>query len=193
VGITKKKKQQIKKSETICFPNKIESNGIIYDDGYKKIEKITAQFDGFNKEYFVSDFGEKAALLVINNNRILLTRQYRLLINGLSYEIPGGKVDKDESPEQTAIRECFEETGISCSKLEPLIVYDPDLEYTRNRTYVFFTNELNNTHTQSSNKHDWLPYNQCLKMIENGKITDSLSLITILAYNTKIEKHLNSK
>ena len=187
MGITKKKKQQIKKSETICFPNKIESNGIIYDDGYKKIEKITDQFDGFTKEYFVSDFGEKAAVLVFRDNCILLTRQYRLLINKLSYEVPGGKVDNSEDPEDTAIRECFEETGVRCSNLKPLIAYDPDLEYTRNHTHVFYTHDTENSQTQLSGKHKWLPFNDCLNMIEQGIIMDSLSIIAIFAY--KITKN----
>jgi 8-oxo-dGTP pyrophosphatase MutT (NUDIX family) len=188
VRIDKKKKRETKTCETISLPHSIESNGIVYDDGYKQIEKITAQFDSFNKEYFVSDFGEKAALLVFNNNHILLTRQYRLLINDLSYEVPGGKVDKGEHPEQTAIRECFEETGIRCSDLKPLIAYDPDLEYTRNHTHVFYSHDTENAKTQLSEKHKWLPFNDCLEMIEQGIITDSLSIITIFAYKVKKEK-----
>ena len=179
------KGQKIYVEETTSLPLSTKSEGIVYEDPYKKIEKITAKFDGFSKEYFVSDFGEKAAVLVFQDNCILLTRQYRLLINKLSYEVPGGKVDKDENPEDTAIRECFEETGVLCSDLKPLIAYDPDLEYTRNHTHVFYTHVIENTQNQLSEKHKWLPFNNCLKMIEQGRITDSLSIITILAYKVK--------
>ena len=182
------KKREVKTSETINLPHKIKSNGIVYEDGYKKIEKITAHFDSFNKEYFVSDFGEKSAVLVFRDNYVLLTRQYRLLINKLSYEVPGGKVDNGENPEDTAIRECFEETGVRCSDLKPLIAYDPDLEYTRNHTHVFYTHETENDQIQLSGKHRWLPFNDCLKMIEQGIITDSLSIITLLAYKVKNRK-----
>ena len=185
MGIEKKNKQITKTNETISLPYNIESNGIVYEDLYKKIEKFTAEFDGFRKEYFVSDFGEKAAVLVFRDNYVLLTRQYRLLINKLSYEVPGGKVDNGENPEDTAIRECFEETGVRCSNLKPLINYDPDLEYTRNHTHVFYTHDTENAKTQLSEKHKWLPFNDCLKMIEQGRITDSLSIITILAYKVK--------
>ena len=188
MGIEKKNKQVTKTNETISLPYNIESNGIVYEDPYKIIEKITAEFDGFSKEYFVSDFGEKAAVLVFRDNCILLTRQYRLLINKLSYEVPGGKVDKDENPKDTAIRECFEETGVRCSDLKPLIAYDPDLEYTRNHTHVFYTNDIEKNQTQHLDKHEWLPFNDYSKMIEQGKITDSLSIITILAYKVKSRK-----
>ncbi|MBC8182558.1 NUDIX hydrolase [candidate division KSB1 bacterium] len=171
--------------ETTSLPLNTKSQGIVYEDRYKKIEKITAEFDGFSKEYFVSDFGEKAAVLVFRDNCVLLTRQYRLLINKLSYEVPGGKVNSGENPEDTAIRECFEETGVRCSNLKPLITYDPDLEYTRNHTHVFYTHDTENAKTQLSGKHRWLPFNDCLKMIEQGIITDSLSIITLLAYKVK--------
>ena len=185
MGIEKKNKQVTKTNETISLPYNIESNGIIYEVPYKKIEKITAKFDGFSKEYFVSDFGEKAAVLVFRDNFILLTRQYRLLINKLSYEVPGGKVDNSEDPEDTAVRECFEETGVRCSNLKPLITYDPDLEYTRNHTHVFYSHDTEDTQTQLSGKHKWLPFNDCLNMIEQGIITDSLSIITLLAFKVK--------
>ena len=181
------KKRETKTNETISLPYNIESNGIVYEDPYKKIEKFTAEFDGFRKEYFVSDFGEKAAVLVFRDNYVLLTRQYRLLINKLSYEVPGGKMDNGEDPEDTAIRECFEETGVRCSNLKPLITYDPDLEYTRNHTHVFYSHDTEDTQAQLSGKHKWLPFNDCLNMIAQGIIMDSLSIIAIFAY--KITKN----
>ena len=182
------KGQKIHINETVSLPLTIESQGIVYEDRFKKIEKITAEFDGFSKEYFVSDFGEKAAVLVFRDNYVLLTRQYRLLINRLSYEVPGGKVGSSESPEEAAIRECFEETAVRCKNLKPLIAYDPDLEYTRNHTHVFYTHEIEDEQTQLSGKHKWLSFNDCLKMIEQGIITDSMSIITFLAYKVKNPK-----
>ncbi len=175
----------LNESETLSIPNKIKSEGIVYEDGYKKIEKITAKFDDFNKEYFVSDFGEKSALLASCNDHILLTRQYRLLINDLSYEIPGGKVNNDEVAEEAAIRECYEETGLLFNNLEPLITYDPDLEYTKNRTHVFFVNDSRNIYNRNSKKYEWLPYKKCIEMINKRVIMDSLSIIAILAFSLK--------
>ena len=51
-------------------------------------------------------------MLVPRKNCVLITRQYRLLINNLSYEVPGVTVDNVENQEKTAMRKCFEETGI---------------------------------------------------------------------------------
>ena len=180
-----KKDSEATIGETVSMPKIIESHGFVYEDRFKAIERITADFGGFTKEYFVSDFGEKAAVLAIRDSDILLVSQYRLLIDNLSYEVPGGKVDDGESPEEAAIRECLEETGVRCENLKPLIAYDPDLEYTRNHTYVFYTHEIEYDQFQRSDMHKWLPFNDCLKMIEQGIIRDSLSIITLLAYKVK--------
>ena len=184
------KGQKIHSDETTEQPLSTKSQGIVYEDDYKKIEKITAEFDGFSKVYFVSDFGEKAAVLVFRDNCVLLTRQYRLLINKLSYEVPGGKVNSGESPEEAAKRECFEETGVHCHTLKPLITYDPDLEYTRNHTYVFYTNGIEKNYSQVSDKHEWLPIDECLQMIKDEIITDSLSIITLMAYQLRIANYI---
>ena len=61
-------------SETTSLPKSIQSHGLVYSDKFKRIERITAKFDGFNKEYFVSDFGEKSAVLVLCDNYVLLLR-----------------------------------------------------------------------------------------------------------------------
>ncbi len=41
------------------------------------------------------------------------------------YEIVAGIIDKGENPEQTAVRECFEETGCKVKKIHPIQSYFP--------------------------------------------------------------------
>jgi len=173
--------------ETILLPIKIERRGVVYQDQYKKIERIEALFDSFSKEYFVSDSGKKAAVLVIRNDEVLLTRQYRLLLNGLSYEIPGGKVNEYEDAKDAAVRECLEETEVRCSNLKPLICFNPDLDCSKNYTQVFFTKETEEI-TKDAAQRAWIPYNECIEMIFAEKISDSLSVIAILAYFTMMKK-----
>ena len=42
---------------------------------------------------------------------VILIRQYRYAVNAFLWEFPAGSVDKGESPEQAARRECHEEIG----------------------------------------------------------------------------------
>ena len=64
-----------------------------------------------------------AILAFVDDDKIILERQYRGPINKYLYEIPAGHVDPGESPKQTAMRELKEETGYTASKLSFLARY----------------------------------------------------------------------
>ena len=171
-------------SETTSLPLSIEPQEIVYQDRNQRIQRILARFDGFNKEYYVSDHGRRAAIVAVRNGEILLVRQYRLIINALSYEIPGGRVSENETPEAAAIRECLEETGVQCLNLKPLIGYHPSLDIWKNYTQVFYSEELEEIAKDSSDRRVWIPLARCIDMVFAQQIVDSLSIVALLAYHT---------
>ena len=173
-------------SETTLLPLSIEPQELVYQDRNQKIHRIVAQFDGFTKEYYVSDHGQRAAVVAVRNGEVLLVRQYRLLINGLSYEIPGGRVYENETPEAAAIRECMEETGVQCLNLKPLISYHPGLDIWKNYTCVFYSEELKEIEKDNSERRVWIPLERCIEMVFSQQIMDSLSIVALLAYQTLI-------
>jgi ADP-ribose pyrophosphatase len=174
--------------ETTLLPVSIESQGLVYKDRNQEIHKIVARFDGFSKEYYVSDHGQRAAIVAVRDGEMLLVRQYRLLINGLSYEIPGGRVDEDETPEDAVIRECMEETGVRCLNPKPLISYHSGLDIWKNYTYVFYSEELEETKENNPDRRVWIPLDRCVEMVFAQQIVDSLSILAILAYQTLMSK-----
>ena len=125
---------------------------VVYKNLYQQIYKISADFGAFTKEYFVNDHGEKAGILMIQEEYILLVGQYRFLVNQLSWEIPGGKVDENETPESAAIRESLEETGLKCRNLKPLLLYQVGMDIVRTPTSIFFTDEFTKEKDQLSNE-----------------------------------------
>lgn len=165
---------------------------VVYENQYSRIYSQEVDFGSFRKEYFVIDFGKKAGLIVVWDNSILLVRQYRLLINQLSWEIPGGKIDDGETPEESAARECFEETGVRCRNLRPLLNYHQTLEGVNAFTYLFYTSDFEDKNNFVPDRKEvesieWIPLKQCLEMIEEGKILDSFSILALLAYKTFVE------
>ena len=61
---------------------------------------------------------------------IILIQQFRAGIlsrynKDYLYEIVAGIIDEDENPEETASRECFEETGCKVEKILPIQTYFP--------------------------------------------------------------------
>jgi ADP-ribose pyrophosphatase len=169
--------------ETTQFPSHIETGDIVYEDRNQKIRRVVAHFNGFDKEFLVCDFGQRAGIVAVSKQNILLVRQYRLLINDLSYEIPGGFVEEGESPSESASRECLEETGVDCRDVKPLINFHPGLDTNQNYTLIFYSEVTITENTESSSdRHLWVPLSECLEMIYSGKIVDSLSIIGILEY-----------
>ena len=162
---------------------------VVFQSPYQTVSRFEAEFCQFKKEYFVVDTGERAAVVLTGPNGILLTRQYRQIIDRLSWEIPGGRVEAGENFEEAARRECAEETGFFCGQLLPLIKYHPGLDTYHNPTQVFHTEAFTQIpghvlQPEEVTSVEWIPLAKCLKMVASGEIVDSLSIISILSYNT---------
>src|SRR5438046_6839516 len=99
------------------FPLRIGPREVVYENRHQRIYRVSVECKGFAKELFVSDYGQRVGLLFVEGDKVLLLRQYRLLVQQLAWEIPGGKVDPGESPEQAATREALEEAWLRCRSL----------------------------------------------------------------------------
>lgn len=63
------------------------------------------------REYFHLDRPDYVLIIAHKDNQLLVEKQYRRGVDDFVYELPAGWVDKNETPEQAAIRELKEETG----------------------------------------------------------------------------------
>ena len=62
------------------------------------------------------------AIIILNKSAKLLWCQRK---DHSGWQFPQGGIDKNESPEETAVRECKEETGCSVNKLTKIFSYFP--------------------------------------------------------------------
>ena len=141
------------------------------------------------RDYFVIEHGRRAGLVVIRGDDVLMVRQYRMFIEGLTWEIPGGGVRHGESPEQAAVRECLEETGLNCENLKPLLQYHVGLDVVHNPTYLFHTSDFQEVDAAHGDGEEiigqsWIPLSDCVQMIGEGQIKDSFSIAALLSYRT---------
>ncbi len=167
---------------------------VVYQDQYQEIYKVRLDFGNFSKELFVADYGPRVGVVVEGPQGILLTRQYRYLIDRVSWEIPGGKVDSGEGLEQAARRECLEETGYLCRTLTPLLMFHQGLDTAHNPSHLFYAREFEEKadkdtfHSNEVIDRGWVPLDSCVSMILAGEIVDSLSVIALLSYATFIKR-----
>tara|TARA_A100001037_G_scaffold302896_1_gene335640 strand:- start:734 stop:1303 length:570 start_codon:yes stop_codon:yes gene_type:complete len=167
---------------------KISSEKSIFQNQFLKLSQVNAKVNGVAKQFFVTNYGRRSAMILHRNNSILLVNQFRHLINRSSWEIPGGRVEDSESPESGAIRECLEETGILTQNPKLLINYEQGLDSLHNPTYVYHSDTFELSKKFEPNiaeveKYDWIKISDSIEMIEKKEILDSLTIISILSFN----------
>ncbi|MCC2684009.1 MAG: hydrolase [Paenibacillaceae bacterium] len=78
--------------------------------------------------------GTRSCTVIIQDNQLLMVRQ---MYKGEQFwTFPGGSVEIGETPDQAAIREVFEETGLTVDKVEPL--FETYSEKIQGMYYCFF-------------------------------------------------------
>jgi ADP-ribose diphosphatase len=115
---------------------------------------------------------------------LVLIRQYRYAANGYVYEIPAGRLDTGESPEQCASRELVEETGFRAGALDYLYTMFTTPGFTDEKIHVFRATQLRAGNAarepdEFMSIHP-MPLSQALDLIRTGEISDAKTALAIL-------------
>jgi ADP-ribose pyrophosphatase len=115
---------------------------------------------------------------------IVLIRQYRYAAEDFLYEVPAGRLNHNELPEDCARRELREETGYSADRLERLTTIFTTPGFTDERIHLFLATGL--TEGESSVETDEildlevLRLSSIVEMIRAGRIADAKTLVALL-------------
>jgi len=172
---------------------RIAARSLVHQNPFATVSAVHADFGSFTKDYYVVDFGPRAGIVAAKEGRVLLTAQYRFLLDRVAWEIPGGRVDDGESPEQAAQRECLEETGFSCDDLHPLVTYRPGLDNVENLTSVFYSERVEARRPFQPDPAEvlslaWVPLEDCVSLILEQRIVDALTISAVLAYRCVVAR-----
>ena len=118
------------------------------------------------------------------DNKIALIKQYRYPVQQEMIELPAGKLDQNESPENCAARELEEEIGYRASKLTFITNIHPAIGFADEIMGLYLAEDLQKT---ASNRDidefiELMPIHlhKAVKMVWNGAITDVKTIIGIL-------------
>ena len=116
--------------------------------------------------------------------RVVLIRQYRYAAAGFVFEIPAGRLDRDESPETCAHRELREETGYSAGELIHLTTFYTTPGFTDERIHVFAATGLDAGEAQKESDEILdlavMPLSEAVAMIRDGRLVDGKSMVGLL-------------
>lgn len=119
-----------------------------------------------------------ATVAILNNNKILLLKRGNTAPwNPNKFCLPGGHCDSNESLENCATRETFEETGLilDCKLLDSFLV-----SYSNYSKKVFFYSHNINQQISLNYEHSeyvWLHYNECKFYREKKLFVPSLAKV----------------
>lgn len=116
--------------------------------------------------------------------QILLIKQYRYAAEEFLYEIPAGRLDKGEKPEDCAIRELREETGCTAQRVEYMYTFFTTPGFTDEKIHLFLAEGLERGEAKREADEflevETLHLSRALEMIRSGEIKDGKTVVGIL-------------
>ncbi|MBM3706566.1 MAG: NUDIX hydrolase [Actinobacteria bacterium] len=140
----------------------------------------------------VSHPGAVAVVPVTEKGEIILVKQYRYPLGKILIEIPAGKLDSSEPPEECAARELHEEAGVIDGKLTELVKIHTSPGFSDEKMYIYLATDFREKNNNPD--HDEFLYTfkadirECIKMINEGVITDAKSIVGILCARDYLAK-----
>lgn len=149
---------------------------------------------GEEHDFYVLESTEWVNIIPVTpENEIVLIRQYRHGIRSLTLEIPGGLVEGEATPEETAINELREETGYQARQMIALgsVFANPAIQ--NNRCHTFLAKDVYHAGRQDLDDKEDIevllrPFSEVPRLIREGEINHSLILAAFFRYYMEYKK-----
>ncbi len=166
----------------------------LYESHWLSLRLADVEIPGQRRfEHHVVRLPRAAAGTVVHveERGVLLLWRHRFITDSWGWEIPAGRLEPGETPDQAAVRETLEETGWQPTALTPLLSYHPASGLSDQRFYLFRASGAQQvgdpTDPSESERVEWLPLDAVSGAIKGGEIVDGMSLVAllhVLAYST---------
>jgi len=130
------------------------------------------------------DHPEASAILpFLSDGEILMVRQFRYALGRETLEIPAGKVDPGESPEDCVVRELLEETGHEAEEIRFVCTYAPAIGYSNEMIHLYTGHGLKRIGERLDRREissvESLSLKDVKEMLRKGLIVDGKTLLSL--------------
>lgn len=157
-----------------------------------KVDTVELPDKGYSKREIVEHPGGVAIITIMDDNSLVLVKQYRKAVEDFVLEIPAGKLEVNEEPRETAIRELREETSLEAKKLTYLTEFYTSPGYTNEKIHLFLAEDLVEVEANPESgefiEKVIMPLDELIRMIDRGKIMDSKTIIGIYKARRYLEE-----
>lgn len=173
---------------------KLVRSKVVYQGKYIRAEERVVRLpNGKEAQREIITPPDAVGILPIDaDGRVYLVRQYRPAIGQVTLEIPAGILEPDEKPEETAQRECAEETGMDPKRLDFMFTYYHSVGFSTGKISVFLGRDLIRNLDAHADPEEFLevvtlPFDQLYKKGLSGEILDSKTLLAVLWHQQALD------
>ncbi|WP_418792459.1 NUDIX domain-containing protein [Phosphitispora sp. TUW77] len=154
-----------------------------------RVDTVTLPNGKPAKREVVVHQGAVAVAAVNENDEIILIKQFRYPAGKILWELPAGKIDSGEIPQECAIRELAEETGMGAREWQHMATFYTTPGFSDEIMHVYFARNLYPDRREMDEDEfleiHLVPFENAIEMIKSGEIEDSKSIAGILLVSLK--------
>lgn len=167
--------KEITKSSKKVFDGKLLQ--VFYDEAVLPSKEVSTR-------EWIKHPGACAIVPIFENGDVMLIDQFRYPPKKLFLEVPAGKIDKGEHPDETAKRELVEETGIVAKNLVNIGHFYPAIGYADEIIFIYVATNLTesdiNTDEDEFVRKRRIPFKEAIKRVHAGEIDDGKTITCLL-------------
>ncbi len=158
---------------------------IVYSNPWISVRKDKVQFkDQSEGEYGVVHHKAKSVVVMVEKNgSYLVVYANRYVFQSISIEFPAGLIEDNETPEDAAKREVFEETGIEINNVKHQFSYQPS-NGTSDQEIIVLKADYKGGELKPDfdevEKARWMNKEDYINMLASGSIVDGPTLTASL-------------
>lgn len=156
-----------------------------------RIDTVELPDKKYSKREIVEHPGAVAIAALTDDDCLILVKQYRKSVEKPLLEIPAGKIEINEEPKETGLRELIEETGYKANNMEYLFEFYTSPGFSNEKVYLFLATDLEEGESHPEDDENIeikkIKVKELMDMVIRGEINDSKTIIAIFY----AEKYLN--
>ncbi len=186
--------KKIEKSEYFNF-EKVSEKELLQGKIFTMEEHKYIAPDKKEHTYDIIKHNGAVAIVPMINGKIVLTKQYRPAVGDVVYEIPAGKLEKDEVPLECAKRELLEETGLLARNIKKLTSFYSAIGFCTEIIHLYYVDDVLNA-LQQLDEDEFIELykfsvDELIEMIEKGEIIDAKTILAVyMIKNMMVEGRL---
>ena len=128
--------------------------------------------------------GGSTVVAIDGEGYVYLVSQYRAAVGRMTLELPAGRLEPGESPEECAARELLEETGLRAGTLRRLTSILTSPGYSDEMLHVFLATDLENGEANPDEGEFinamMFPFDEIVDFVASGIIRDAKTVVGIM-------------